>query len=373
MAFTLPAWKMSAIPSALLSTAVFGVALLGYEAVTVSLFGTTIGKATFGLRISAEDGRLLELKTAFRRAFWAWASGNACYFAFPVATAFFWWRGYKALTTTGSTSWDDKVGSTVTQSTIGSFRFLLGASLSVFLLLIGLIISNLNKHALKHELKAETNVFDQFDEEKPSPSFTYLDEKPGQAVAPKGGLAPAGKALSVQDFLKPYTGSHPGWGSFEVERSTEEMARVAKELEPRLNDLRVWAAVIAWQRITMQLWHTPANDALYQAVNTVLDGMKNNHGVCRPGKITTIGTADATEGFPAGSQIVTQECDRSALDIDSTDDQEAKKEGISRTEYLARKAKARIICPQYMRQGKLFDDILCEANVIRGLPPTHGF
>jgi len=167
MAFTLPIWKLGAIPSALLSTTLFGVALLGYEAVAISLFGTTIGKAAFGLRISAEDGGLLELKSAFHRAFWAWASGNACYFFFPAATVFFWWRGYKVLTTTGSTSWDDKVGSTVTQSTIGSFRFLLGASVSVLLLLGSLVLSNLNKQALKQELRSGiVNPFDQFDEQQ---------------------------------------------------------------------------------------------------------------------------------------------------------------------------------------------------------------
>ena len=153
MALTLPDWKMGAIPLALLGAAVFGVALLGYEAVSVSLLGTTIGKAVFGLRISAEDGGLLELKSAFRRAFWAWASGNACYFFFPALTTLFWWRGYKALTTTGRTSWDRKVASTVTQATIGSFRFFLGASLSVFLLSSSLVLSSLNKQTVKQELK----------------------------------------------------------------------------------------------------------------------------------------------------------------------------------------------------------------------------
>ena len=197
MAFSLPNWKIGAIPSALLSTAVFGVALLGYEAVAVSLFGTTIGKAAFGLRISAEDGGLLELKSAFRRAFWAWASGNACYFFFPAATAFFWWRGYKALTTTGSTSWDDKVGSTVTQSTIGSFRFLLGASLSVLLLLGGLVLSNLNKQTLKRDLRtallSDQEAFNQTSNAgaagaSQKPAEDFLRDRSGTATAVKAEM-----------------------------------------------------------------------------------------------------------------------------------------------------------------------------------------
>jgi TPR repeat protein len=186
MAFTLPNWKIGTIPSALLSTAVFGVALLGYEAVALSLFGTTIGKAVFGLRVSAADGGLLERESAFRRAFWVWASGNGCYFFFPAASVFFWWRGFKVLTTTGSTSWDDKVGSTVTQSTIGSFRFLLGASVSVLLLLGSLVLSNLNKQALKQELRAQKNVFDQFDDPH---SDIAAAPKSAQSTAPRDPVA----------------------------------------------------------------------------------------------------------------------------------------------------------------------------------------
>jgi hypothetical protein len=155
MAITLPIWTMGAIPSALLSTLVFGVVLLGYEAVALSLFGTTIGKATFGLSVRAVDSGLLERGSAFRRAFWVWVSGSACYLFFPAATVFFWWRGYKTLTTTGSTPWDNRTGSAVTQARIGSFRFLLGASVSVLLLLGSLVLSNLNKQPLKRDLRTD--------------------------------------------------------------------------------------------------------------------------------------------------------------------------------------------------------------------------
>jgi len=51
---------------------------------------------------------------------------------------------------------------------------------------------------------------------------------------------------------------------------------------------------------------------------------------------------------------------------------EARDIGITRAEYVARKARASSICPQYARPGKFFDDQICEANVLRGLPPNEG-
>lgn len=154
MAVSLPTWTSGAWASAWLGFLFFGIVLLAYESVALSEFGTTIGKAAFGLRIRTEGGRVLDTKTAFRRSFWAWASGNGCYLFFPL-TFFFWWRGYRALKTTASTPWDDRVRSTVTQSRIGSFRFLVGASLSVSLLMGTLVVASLNRLALKQELRAQ--------------------------------------------------------------------------------------------------------------------------------------------------------------------------------------------------------------------------
>lgn len=161
MQLSLPTWTLGALPAALLGFLVFGIALLAYDAIALPEFGTTIGKAVFGLRIKREQGGLLDTESAFRRAFWAWASGNGCYLAFPGASVFFWWRGYKALKTTGSTPWDKRARTTVEQREIGSFRFLLGASLSVFLLMGTMVFAALNKQALKQELTADINQFDR--------------------------------------------------------------------------------------------------------------------------------------------------------------------------------------------------------------------
>ncbi|EXI90200.1 MAG: RDD family protein [Candidatus Accumulibacter regalis] len=151
MELSLPSWTLGAWTAALLGFLVFGIALLAYEAISVSEFGTTIGKAVFGLRIKPEQGGILDAKSAFRRAFWVWASGNGCYLLFPGASILFWWRGHRILKTTGSTPWDKRVETTVEQGGIGSFRFLLGASLSIVMLVGILTIAAFNKRAFKKE------------------------------------------------------------------------------------------------------------------------------------------------------------------------------------------------------------------------------
>lgn len=176
MAFTRPDWAMGPIESAVVSMSVFGVALLAYEAIALQLFGTTIGKATFGLRVISKGGGALDAETAFRRAFWVWATGNACYFFFPLVTAFFWWRGYKALTTTGSTTWDERVGSEVTQSQIGSLRFslggLLGASLLVGILVLNAVGNMFFKKEFNEGYRSGSKVFDDLGLPRPSTPST---------------------------------------------------------------------------------------------------------------------------------------------------------------------------------------------------------
>ena len=161
MAISLPAWKIGALAWAWLGFLAFGIALLGYEAVAISLFGSTVGKITFGVRVGADEGGLLNTERAFQRAFWAWVRGNGCYLFLPL-TFFFWWRGYKTLKKTGSTPWDDRVGSSVTLSRVGALRFTMGASASLFLLMAMMVLTNLNKQTLKQQLGAELRSASDF-------------------------------------------------------------------------------------------------------------------------------------------------------------------------------------------------------------------
>lgn len=57
---------------------------------------------------------------------------------------------------------------------------------------------------------------------------------------------------------------------------------------------------------------------------------------------------------------------------DAKETEEAKEVGISRLEYMERKAKAKSICERYRQPGKEFGDLLCESNILRGFPPEKG-
>ncbi len=89
----------------------------------------------------------------------------------------------------------------------------------------------------------------------------------------------------------------------------DEIAARARQF-PQLSDPRAWAAVLAWQQSNMQVDKSPANKALYYAVGTVLDGLKDNKGVCRPGQVEIVSAAQASTSFPAGTQLTLLECDR---------------------------------------------------------------
>lgn len=244
MALSLPAWKIGALASAWLGFLVFGVALLGYEAVALSMFGTTIGKITFGLRIGAKEGGLLSIGSAFQRAVWAWAGGNGCYLAFPAASAFFWWRGYKTLKKNGSTPWDDRVGSSVTQSKIGAFRFLLGASASFFLLLSMLPLTTLNKQALKQELRADINSFGRFDgpqaltNKTAAPSTAVTEPVASEALARSERMKSAYAANDFHGVIQE-AGSGPFWSTelqflgaaYSAIGETERAAKVFRDAE----------------------------------------------------------------------------------------------------------------------------------------------
>lgn len=79
---------------------------------------------------------------------------------------------------------------------------------------------------------------------------------------------------------------------------------------PQLREPRAWAAVLAWQQSNMRADKSPANEALYNAVGTVLDGLKDNKGVCRPGQIEIVSATQASNSMPAGTQFTLLDCDR---------------------------------------------------------------
>lgn len=121
--------------------------------------------------------------------------------------------------------------------------------------------------------------------------------------------APAAIKLP-QASIKPGIEKAPWSGNpfdrFDTVASIEQRARQIS----RLNEQRAWAAVIAWQANRMEDGKTDANHALYDAVGTVLDGLNQSKGICRPGRTVFIDAATASESLPVGTPMTPWVCDR---------------------------------------------------------------
>lgn len=87
----------------------FGLALLvcwiPVEALLLSNWGTTPGKALMNIRVVRTDGRYLTTGEALGRAINVWISGLA--FGIPIANLFTLLGSYNRLKKTGATSWDE--------------------------------------------------------------------------------------------------------------------------------------------------------------------------------------------------------------------------------------------------------------------------
>jgi uncharacterized RDD family membrane protein YckC len=87
--------------------------LILYEASMLSVFGATVGKFIFRIRVTRHDGSLLSFGEAFRRANQTVGSGMFYLFAFPGLTLVAFYRAYKGLLARGCSSWDSDTGSVV--------------------------------------------------------------------------------------------------------------------------------------------------------------------------------------------------------------------------------------------------------------------
>jgi uncharacterized RDD family membrane protein YckC len=96
-------WLAFVIVFALL---LISLVLIGYETLFLAAFGTTPGKAALGLRVEMLSGGRISFECALRRSLRVWWHGSAAYLAFPVVTAFAWWRSRRQLRGTGTTPWD---------------------------------------------------------------------------------------------------------------------------------------------------------------------------------------------------------------------------------------------------------------------------
>lgn len=91
------------------------------EAILLSSFGTTPGKALLRVKVTNKDGTNLSFSQALSRSVGVWLRGEAIGI-FPLATIVANLIAYRTLRDTGATSWDRNGRFLVTHRTIGVFR-----------------------------------------------------------------------------------------------------------------------------------------------------------------------------------------------------------------------------------------------------------
>lgn len=291
--------------SALIAFTVSGVVIIAYDTVLISLFGTTFGKALFGIKVIQKNEETLPWDASFRRACGVWAKGNGCYLFFPAVTLFSWWDARKVVKETGESPWDMSCDSMVIQSQIGSMRYVFFAFVGVCCFVVSLAVA----YAVKKENKAAINSWAGSTQSAP------VERAPRRLTALENAMS--GESAAGNSFDKPDRELLPferrAWSGniFDKFDSVEAIERKARKRDARMTEPRVWAAVIAWQQASIRHWRWEPNVALYFAVDEVLEGLKDGGRLCRPGPPFVIDSALATNSLPVGSVILVSACDPS--------------------------------------------------------------
>jgi hypothetical protein len=105
------------------SALVCSLAFVPVEAGLLAIFGTTLGKALYGVKIELPDLMPLNFRQSFSRAISVYAGGLCL--GIPLLSLFTMYFAYKDLIGTGSTRWDKKIGTTVAFRPLGATRIIL--------------------------------------------------------------------------------------------------------------------------------------------------------------------------------------------------------------------------------------------------------
>ena len=319
VSFLISAQSESLIFSFVIAFVVPGLILILYDAFLTSAFGKTIGKALFGIRVARVTGENLPFNVAWNRAFKVWAYGNSGYFVFPVLTLMTWWSARRGIQKTGTSSWDVAADSCVTQSNIGSFRNVLVTAFGVLCFVSAITISAAVKYTNKKVIK--DSVIPTAEKSVPNNSsggidFSYHPEQPKTDSTTPSTSGPwmAFRKQEVLDSIKDGTAGYAirAWSgnAFDQFDSVEQITQKALSHDVRLRDSRVWSAVQAWQNILISVEDLDPNEALYQAVDSVLLGLKENN-ICYPNTDFDVQKIEETNGRKpkrGGKYIIFSKC-----------------------------------------------------------------
>jgi hypothetical protein len=267
---------------------VVGVLHLVYEALTLTVFGTTIGKSVFGLRVETRRGKRAEFSRFFRRSLGAWLWGSYAYVLFPLATLFAWKKSYDEFRLNGRTYWDKQSKTRVTGAVLPMWHLAAGAALAIAA--YGMVLMSLTTW------RADTTALARAGTESPAP----IQSTPSAADT----AASAAAASAIADANSAQIGAiQNGNAVFLANSAQKSFAIKAPPARPSANksaeELAIWAertypyfvangperrAMFAWMVAGTRVG-LPRGAALALGIDTVFSGRENGSGVCWPAEL----------------------------------------------------------------------------------------
>jgi hypothetical protein len=117
------------------------LAYVPFEALCTNVFGTTLGKALYGIRVGTETNEPLTLSTAIKRSLAVWVRGWGL--GIPIVALFTLVVAYRNLKKDGRTTWDRDFSCKVSHDSLSGARWFLIAivwilSASIYAVLLSL-------------------------------------------------------------------------------------------------------------------------------------------------------------------------------------------------------------------------------------------
>jgi len=132
----------------------FVIAIILHDASALAIFGTTIGKALFGIRVRQADGRKARFAQAMGRTEKMLRS-HFYLIGFPILMWPFVAATFSRIKRTGSATWDDRAKTVLSVRRIGPLRLVAASLLGIVIGLVIIIAVRLGKDQTKAEFKKE--------------------------------------------------------------------------------------------------------------------------------------------------------------------------------------------------------------------------
>ena len=268
-----------------------GVLQLIYEVLLVTLFGTTVGKTVFGLRIETQYGKRAEFARVVARSASVWLRGSYAYVLFPVATLYAWKKSHDELRLKGSTYWDEHSETEVAGAVLPAWHVSTGAALAIagFGMVLLWQTTGRTDNAAMARVSGPAKAIITGPTQPPSSSVSATPAQVSPVAAPATeapstgtiGIRNGSAVLLANDAAKSFAITSPP-ARPSASKSVEELALWAERTYPYfLADGAERKAMFAWMIAGTRVG-LPRNAALALGIDTVVSGRENARGVCWP-------------------------------------------------------------------------------------------